>query len=219
MINLINLCMGRNIEKFIYFQTALCYGLSPQENPIRLSHPYFSGSSDCVNSSYSISKTTAELYLRMSGIPFLSYRLANAYGSRNVSGALPSIYYKIKSNSDIIINNTRRDFIYIDDLVRCVLSGFNSDKIGFYHISTGKDYSIKELFLTLIEVMGIEAPKNVIYKERGIEDVESILIDPSKTKNDFNWDAKTELKYGITQAVKWYEKNENLQTFTHLTIK
>ncbi len=62
--------MGR----ILYFQTALCYGTQPIEQPITLSHPIRP------DSSYAISKTTAEQYIELSGIPWVSLRLANIYG-------------------------------------------------------------------------------------------------------------------------------------------
>src|SRR5579863_1897096 len=43
------------IDRLIYFQTALCYGLKPDEQPVSLGHMLFPGSS-----SYAISKTAGE---------------------------------------------------------------------------------------------------------------------------------------------------------------
>src|SRR3954447_13208450 len=42
-------CRAYKVEWLIYFQTALCYGTSPSEQPITLDHPI-----DPVNSSYAI---------------------------------------------------------------------------------------------------------------------------------------------------------------------
>ena len=45
-INIVNACMRFGVSRLIYFQTALCYGLVPLEQPISLSHPLFSGKSE-----------------------------------------------------------------------------------------------------------------------------------------------------------------------------
>ena len=66
----------------IYFQTALCYGLQPLEQPITLDHPIRPE-----GSSYAISKTAGEQYVALSGLDWISFRLANAYGPRNISAA------------------------------------------------------------------------------------------------------------------------------------
>ena len=82
-----NLILGAKkfgVARFIYYQTALCYGTKPLKNPIPLNHFRFPN-----NSSYSISKTTTEEYLELSGLSYVSFRLANVIGPRNLSGPLP----------------------------------------------------------------------------------------------------------------------------------
>ena len=75
--NLVKAAKEVGVRRIIYFQTALCYGLKPIEQPITLKHPYFSGGY-AGGSSYAISKTGGELYIELSGIEFLSFRLANS---------------------------------------------------------------------------------------------------------------------------------------------
>ena len=55
--NVIQLSKKFNVKRFIYFQTALCYGLKPNEQPITLDHPR-----NPEGSSYAITKTTNELF-------------------------------------------------------------------------------------------------------------------------------------------------------------
>ena len=43
-INIAVASKNSNVQRLIYFQTALCYGLTPLEQPITLRHPLFSGS-------------------------------------------------------------------------------------------------------------------------------------------------------------------------------
>ena len=81
---------GQRRRRFVYFQTALCYGLHPVEQPITLDHPLRPE-----ESSYAISKTAGEYYVRLSGLDWVSLRLANAYGPRNVSGPLPTFYQRL----------------------------------------------------------------------------------------------------------------------------
>ena len=81
--NLIMAAKANGVKRFIYYQTALCYGTKPMQNPIPVTHFRFPN-----NSSYSISKTTTEEYLELSGLSYVSFRLANVVGPRNLSGAL-----------------------------------------------------------------------------------------------------------------------------------
>jgi UDP-glucose 4-epimerase len=215
-INVVRASQKVGVKRIIYFQTSLCYGLKPIEQPITLKHPLFSGDYKG-GSSYAISKTGGELYIELSGIDFISFRLANAYGPRNISGPLPTFFSRLTSGKECFVVDTRRDFIFIDDLVDVVEKAVHGKGTrGFYHISTGSDYSIKELFDETVDALGHNLDKPVTVKARGEDDVFTILIDPSKTEKDFAWKAKTLLKDGVKQAIEYYKTNGITETFTHL---
>ena len=207
-----------NVRRLIYFQTSLCYGLKPLEQPITLKHPLFSGDYPG-GSSYAISKTGGEQYLELSGLDFLSFRLANAYGPRNLSGPPPTFYQRLTQGKPCFVMDTRRDFIYVKDLVEVVAKAIDGmGTRGYYHISTGRDFSIQELFDAVVEAMGIQLDKPVEVRPRGADDAPTILIDPSKTERDFQWKAHTPLKEGIARAVEYYRTFGVAETFTHLKI-
>jgi len=215
-INLVRAARRLNIKRFIYFQTSLCYGLTPLEQPISLKHPYFSGGFSG-GSSYAISKTAGEMYIELSGLDFLSFRLANAYGPRNLSGPLPTFFHRLTTSKPCFVMDTRRDFIFVDDLVEVVLKALQGmGHRGFYHISSGSDFSIKELFDAVVKALDMKLEKEVEVKARGKDDVYTILIDPSKTNADFNWKTSTPLEIGVKAAVEYYKKYGISQTFTHL---
>jgi UDP-glucose 4-epimerase len=204
-----------NVNRIIYFQTALCYGLHPVEQPITLNHPILSG-----GSSYAISKTTAEQYIELSGIDYISFRLANAYGPRNISGPLPTFFQRLTTNKPCFVMDTRRDFIFVSDLVDCVMIALDGKgSRGAYHISSGSDYAIKELFDATIKALGIKLEKEVEVRERGPEDAFTILLDPSKTHQDFSpWKISTPLEDGVRKAIDYYKEFGINETFTHLRI-
>lgn len=215
-INIIKAAKTTGVKRIIYFQTSLCYGLKPLEQPITLKHPYYSGGYSG-GSSYAISKTAAEQYIEMSGLDFISFRLANAYGPRNLSGPLPTFFHRLTNNKACFVMDTRRDFIYIDDLVRCVIKAVSGKgSKGYYHISTGRDFSIKELFDATLKALDMKLDKDVEVRQRGEDDVYTILLDPAKTNSDFEWSANTPLEYGIKKAIEWYKKNGITNTYTHL---
>src|SRR5437870_5408820 len=140
------------VKRLIYFQTALGYGLKPQEQPITLKHPL-----KPEGSSYAISKTAGENYVELGGLDFLSFRLANAYGPRNLSGPLPTFFQRLTNNKPCFVMDTRRDFVYIDDLVAVVMKAIDGQaEPGYYHISSGSHYAIKELFAVTVKALGIK---------------------------------------------------------------
>lgn len=211
-VNVTQAAQRLEVGRFIYFQTALCYGLKPLEQPITLDHPINSK-----GSSYAISKTAGEHYIELSGLDFVSFRLANAYGPRNLSGPLPTFYHRLTNDKPCFVMDTRRDFIFVDDLVDVVIKAvYGEGSKGYYHISSGSDYSIKELFDSTLKALDITLEKDVEVRERSEDDVYTILIDPSKTNKDFNWKIKTPLEEGIKAAIEWYKEYGITQTYTHL---
>ncbi|MFM1547895.1 MAG: NAD-dependent epimerase/dehydratase family protein [Lentisphaeria bacterium] len=215
-INVARASKRLGVQRLIYFQTALCYGLHPVEQPITLNHPLFSGGFPG-GSSYAISKTAAEQYLELSGAELISFRLANAYGPRNLSGPLPTFYHRLTNGLPCFVMDTRRDFIFVDDLIEVVVKALNGmGSQGYYHISSGTDYSIKELFDGTVKALEIQLDEEVEVRPRSEDDVFTILIDPSKTNQDFDWQASTPLEDGIKAAIEWYKEHGITQTFTHL---
>lgn len=203
-----------NVQRFIYFQTALCYGLHPLEQPITLNHPVRPE-----GSSYAISKTAGEHYITLSSLDFISFRLANAYGPRNISGPLPTFFHRLTNGLKCFAMNTRRDFIYVSDLVDAVIKALDGmGTKGYYHISSGSDYSIEELFNATVAAMGINLSEPVEVRERNPDDVFSILLDPSKTNADFQWQTTTQLVNGVRETIAYYEEYGINQTYTHLHI-
>jgi UDP-glucose 4-epimerase len=202
-----------NVRRLIYFQTALCYGLHPLEQPITLEHSILPGSN-----SYAISKTAGEQYIQLSGLDYISFRLANAYGPRNLSGPLPTFYHRLTNNKPCFVMDTRRDFIFIDDLIEVVMMAIGGKGSGVYHVSSGSDYSIKELFDATVKALGVTLEEEVAVRPRSPGDAPSILLDPTRTNQDFDWKVSTPLKDGVRAAIEWYRQYGVTQTYTHLKL-
>jgi UDP-glucose 4-epimerase len=168
------------VQRLIYFQTALCYGTMPIQQPIRLDHPI-----NPVNSSYAISKTAGEHYVQFSGVDWVTFRLANVIGERNVSGPLPIFYGRLAKGQKCFVTPARRDFCYAADLARVVVQAADGKGRGTYHFSSGKDVAIKELYDAVVKAMKLNAYPEPEIKPLGPDDASSILLDPSRTFADF----------------------------------
>ncbi len=210
-VNVVKAAKAAGCSRIIYFQTALCYGLKPVQQPIQLDHHI-----NAANSSYAISKTAGEQYIQISGLSYVSFRLANAYGPRNISGPLPTFYQRLTTNKACFVMDTRRDFIYISDLVDCIEKAVDGVGEREYHISSGSDYSIKELFDATIAALNIKLEKEVEVRPRNADDAFTILLDPSRTEKDYSWKIKTPLNVGVANAIAYYKEHGIQETFTHL---
>ena len=202
-----------NVKRFIYFQTALCYGLKPKEQPITLNHPR-----NPEGSSYAISKTAHELYIELSGIDYVTFRLANVVGPRNVAGPLPIFYKRLKEGKRCFITKTRRDFCYVKDLALTVLKACDGLGKGAYHFSSGRDVAVLELYNSVVKAMGISEYPEPEIRELGPDDVFSILLDPSKTFQDFGKINFTPIEHTVSDAISYYQEYGTLGEYTHLRM-
>jgi UDP-glucose 4-epimerase len=132
---------------------------------------------------------------------------------------VPTFYQRLTAGKDCFVTDTRRDFIYIDDLADVVMKAVDGTGTrGYYHISTGADYAIKELFDAVVAALGVTLSKSVEVRARGADDAPTILIDPSKTERDYAWKASTPLAVGVAKAVGYYREHGVTETFTHLKL-
>ena len=212
--NMINAAKNFGVKKFIYFQTALCYGVKPLEQPVTLNHPKFPA-----NSSYAITKTANEDFLEISGLDFVTFRLANVVGPRNVSGPLPIFYQRLKDGKKCFVTKSRRDFVFVRDLALNVLKACDGIGSGAYHFSSGTDVAIKELYDAVVEAMNIKEYPAPDVVELGKDDAASILLDPSRTFKDFGNIEFTPLKETVAAAIEYFKVHGTLGEYTHLKLE
>jgi UDP-glucose 4-epimerase len=200
-----------NVGRLIYFQTALCYGTKPREQPITLAHPL-----DPANSSYAISKTAGEHYIQCSGIDWVTFRLANIVGPRNVSGPLPIFFDRLSQGKRCFVTEARRDFVYVRDLAGTVVRAADGVGHGTYHFSSGRDVAIKELYDAVVAAMKFNEYPEPELRPLGPDDAPTILLDPSRTFRDFGEIGFTPLPEFVSQTVAYYREHGVQGGYTHL---
>jgi nucleoside-diphosphate-sugar epimerase len=209
--NLVKTAKRIKLGRFIYFQTALCYGVKPLQQPIRLDHP-----KNPANSSYAISKTAAEDYLEISGLDYVTFRLANVVGPRNVSGPLPIFFQRLSEGKCCFVTKARRDFVFVKDLARTVLKAADGTGRGAYHFSSGKDVAIQDLYDAVVAAMELKSYPAPEVRELGPDDAPSILLDPSRTFDDFGKIHFTSLGDTVQAAVEYYRQYGVHGGYSHL---
>jgi UDP-glucose 4-epimerase len=209
--NIVRAALANKVARFIYFQTALCYGVKPRQNPVRLDHPKLPA-----NSSYAISKTAAEDYIEISGLDYVSFRLANVIGPRNVSGPLPIFFQRLTQGKRCFVTRSRRDFVFVKDLARTVLRAIDGTGRGAYHFSSGGDVAIIELYDAVVRALGLERYPEPEMRDLGPDDAASILLDPSRTLADFGAIDFTPLPATVEAAVQYYRTFGVAGGYTHL---
>lgn len=205
----------RTGSRLVYFQTSLCYGQNPM-SPVRIDHEL------APSGSYAVSKTAGERYISDSGVDYVSLRLANMFGPRNLSGPVPNFFKRLSEGERCTVVESRRDFVYVGDLVRVAVDAATKGH-GPYHVASGSDRSIIDLYRVVLKAMLAEGmtiePETPIVIPRGADDVETILLDPSKTAAEFDWAVEVPFEAGVRNAVKWYREHGVTETYTHLAVK
>ena len=85
-----------------------------------------------------------------------------------------------------------------------------------YHVSSGGDYAIQDLFVETVKAMKLTLDDDVEVRPRNPDDVFSILLDPSRTQADFDWGTRTTLSDGVRMAIDYYRDRGLTETYTHL---
>jgi UDP-glucose 4-epimerase len=209
--NIARACATYKVGRLIYFQTALCYGTNPREQPITLAHPI-----DPVNSSYAISKTAGEHYIELSGVDWITFRLANCVGPRNVSGPLPIFYDRLSQGKRCFVTEARRDFVFVEDLAHTVVRAVDGTGHGTYHFSSGRDVAIKELYDAVVRAMQLNEYPEPEIRPLGSDEAPTILLDPSHTFADFGEVSFTPLDEIVGRTVAYYREFGVQGGYTHL---
>lgn len=212
--NIAKASKNHKVGRLIYFQTALCYGTRPSQSPIQLDHTI-----NPVNSSYAISKTAGEHYVQLSGVDWVTFRLANVIGPRNVSGPLPIFFQRLSEGKRCFVTPARRDFCYAGDLARTVVDAVGGKGRGTYHFSSGRDVSIRELYDAVVGAMQLNDQPEPEVKPLGPDDAASILLDPSRTFADYGPIEFTPLSEIARLAVSHWRQHGVQGGYTHLKLE
>jgi UDP-glucose 4-epimerase len=208
-INVAKFALETGVTRLINFQTALCYG-RPSVVPIPIAHP------TAPFTSYGISKTAGESYLLNSGLSVVSLRLANICGPRLAIGPIPTFYKRLKAGQGCFCSDTIRDFLDMEDFFKLMDLIVERNEIsGVFNVSTGEGHTIKDVFDTVSEYLGI-APPDVPIVPPGADDVRAVVLDPSVTEGNFGWKAEIDFKNTIYRQLEWYDKYGVNDIFSHL---
>ncbi len=198
------------VNRFVNFHTALGYG-RPMAIPIPADAPARPFTS------YGISKQAGENYLAMSGLPFVSLRLANVTGPRLAIGPIPTFYTRLKAGKGCFCSKTVRDFVDMDDFFSIMdLVMKDGAPTGLFNVSTGTGHSIKDIFDIVVDHLKIDLKEPVPEVEPGADDVPAVVLDPSKTMSVFNWTPKFTFEQTIRRMLSWYDAHGVTAIYSHL---
>ena len=162
---------------------------------------------------YSATKAGAELlvkaYGHSFGIPYVITRGNNVFGPKQYpEKVIPAFIDAMMKGYPCRIHGegrSRRNFIYVDDVSRAVMTVLQSGKNGtVYNIGTRNEYSVLEIFDILRKLVSPEATK-IHVNDRPHND-KRYAVD-SSALHELGWSEQVSFRDAIQKTVEWYKEN------------
>ncbi|MGE3992774.1 NAD-dependent epimerase/dehydratase family protein, partial [Pseudorhodoplanes sp.] len=209
-IHVVQAAKRLGVRRFVNLQTALCYG-RPEQVPIPVDHP-------CRPvASYGLSKTAGEEYVALSGLPFVSLRLASVIGPRLAIGAIPTFYTRLKAGKAVFCTTAVRDFLDISDFLDFMDRAMDERApTGVYNLGPGVGHSIRDVLVAVADAIQVPVQSPIDERPVGSDDVETVVLDSAKTEAAFGWRHKVTFDQAIAKMVRWYDQFGVSAIHTHL---
>ena len=203
--NLLEFAKNRKVEQFIFASSGSVYGLNKH-------FPWNENESPLPISPYSLTKLSGEMmghvYSHLYKIRFISLRLFTVYGpGQRPDLAIHKFFNAILENKTITIfgnGTTQRDYTYVDDIVKGIISSIAYNKTLFEIINLGNHSTISLLDLIKeIEEQCLKKAKIVRLPEQP-GDVPNTFADISKARKLLGYNPSTQLHHGLKNFLNWY---------------
>ena len=204
-LNIIHLSQEHQVENFVYASSSSVYGNNKKvpfsvqdrvDNPISL---------------YAATKKANELvahtYSHLYGLPCSGLRLFTVYGPWGRPDMALFIFTKaISRNQPIQVYNfgkMRRDFTYIDDIVRGVLASMDRPvPYALYNLGNSRAVDLLYFIECIEKELGKKAEKKMLPMQPG--DVVETYADISESERDLGFQPTTRIEEGIASFISWY---------------
>jgi nucleoside-diphosphate-sugar epimerase len=203
-----------NIKKFIHISTDEVYGEieinSEDSTEISLLNP---------TNPYAATKAGAEFIVRSYyysyNIPIIIIRCNNVYGAKQYpEKIIPKFITLLSNNKKMSIHGTgltRRNFIYIDDVINAInIISIKGEINNVYNIGSTDEYNVIEIATILLNY--IKGPEEKIedwiehIKDRNFNDFR-YAINTTKL-NNLGWEKTINFNDGIKKTIEWYMNND-----------
>ena len=205
-LKLLDASVNANIDRFYLASTCEIFGYQDKVLDEKSDFLPFSP--------YAVSKVANEylsnVYMRYkNSLKITSLNFFNTYGpTEGTDAVIPNFVLKAIKNEKIVIEGNglqARDFTYIDDTINvlCNIIENSNDYYRYLNIGTGKDFSILSIFdilskyFTDLKSEFIEARPN---------EVKTFVADNRIIRENFNFNASTDLQTGIKKVIDFYKK-------------
>lgn len=172
------------------------------------------------NNVYGITKSTTTFlcknFARQNNKPISTIRPFSVYGYYEESFRfIPEMIIKCIKNRDVNLTsgNQRRDFIFIEDVIRSYfeVAKKQGNKRRIYNVGSGRDHTIKETALLIKELTNSKNKLNFgkVKKEYFETDI-CWTADINKINSELGWKPEHSIEEGLKKTIEWFKDNIKL---------
>jgi len=212
--NIVNAAWQAGVQRLLFLGSSCIY---PRDCPQPIKEEYLlTGPLEPTNEPYAIAKIAGiklcESYNRQYGTQYVSAMPTNLYGPNdnydlNTSHVLPALIRKaheakLRGDGSYAVwgsGNPMREFLYVDDMADACVFLMEREDIcdGLFNVGTGQDVTIRELALTVMDVVGFKG--DIVFDASKPDGTPRKLLNVDRMR-DLGWAAETSLREGITKA-------------------
>lgn len=216
--NVVEAAAHEGVRKVVAASSASVYGLAEEFPTTERHHPYAN------DTLYGAAKTFNEGLLRsfhaMNALDYVALRYFNVYGPRmDIHGLYTEVLVRwmerISEGIAPLIHgdgSQTMDFVYVEDIARAnVLAAVADVSDEVFNVASGVETSLAELAHVLLEVMGSELSVE-FGPERAVNKVPRRLADTSRAHERLGFEAKVNVRDGLTRLVDWWRAEREKAT-------
>jgi UDP-glucuronate 4-epimerase len=200
---LLELARERGIKQVVFGSSSSVYGVNPRVPWTEEDHVLLP------ISPYASTKISGELlghvYHHLYGIRFIALRFFTVYGPRQRPDLAIHKFARLIVNGEPVPvygdGSTRRDYTYIDDIVRGVMAAIEYERTGYEVINLGnsRTVSLLEMIRELEEALGRRATVNWLAEQPG--DVPRTWANVEKARRLLGYEPRTPFAEGVRRFV------------------
>jgi dTDP-glucose 4,6-dehydratase len=209
-VNLLNLSLKYEVQKFIHISTDEIYG--------SIEEGYFTENSIYApRNPYSASKAASDhfvmAYHNTYGLPTIITNCSNNYGPRQyVEKMIPKAIKNLQQGQKIPVygdGRQVRDWLYVQDHCEALCKVWLKGRIGQKY-NIGGECEVKNIDLVrmILDRMNIKEDMVEYVEDRPGHDFR-YSTDITKIRHELKWSPRFTLDEGLDKTIEWYERNRN----------
>ena len=212
LLNILTNCVRVGVDKIVFASSGTVFG-TPHIVPVDEQQPLHP------ESPYGITKMAGESYIRYwhkaYGLSYTILRYSNTYGPRQNpngdAGVIATFTKRFLVHEPVCFagnGEQRKDYVYVGDIARANILALDRGDNDVFCIATGRATSVKEIYQTLVKIIGYEV--EIVYAPKRIGDIPFAYFNPTKAERILGWKANVSLEEGIRTTVDFFR-----QTMSH----